>query len=211
MKTAPPIKKLEKFAIEIIFLGFSIAFFYKSRYAQSFLSLCLFFLSLKLENISEFVISIKDGFKAKYHIPDEKIEQDIKDNKKPLNKRTFISLKQIEETVLRDIQKRIGGKMKRQINFVYGRPPNIEFAYTPDAVIQTKKELIFVEIKYVSKPGFADRIIQRGIEQLRTVVEKFTPMAGKKFITKLILASNFYIDPGKYKAPKGVYLEFYKL
>ena len=206
-----PTKKLGEIAIKIILLVFSIAFFYESQYAFSFLSLCLFFLSLRLDNITEFVDSIKDGFKAKYQIPEEKIRQDIKENEEPVNKKTLINFKQIEEMVLRNIHKKIGGLMKRQIHFVYGNPPNFEFAYTPDAVIQTDKELVFVEIKYVSKHEFTNKIIRDGIEQLKTVLEKFEPSAGKKLVTELVLASNFEIDVKKYEIPEGMKLEFYKL
>lgn len=204
-------KKTEEITIKIIFLIFTIAFFYKSQYNLSFLSLCLFFLSLKLDTLTEFVISIKDGLRARYQIPDEKIKQDIRDNKKPVNRKNFLNFKKIEERVLQDVQKKVGGSMKRQIHFVYGRPPNIEFAYTPDAVIQTDDKLIFIEIKYVSDLRFAENIIRQAAEKLKMVLEKFTPSAGKKLGVKLILASNFDIDIKKYSLPEGVELELYKI
>jgi len=204
-------KKISIDTIRLILLGFAVAFFLKSQYIFTFLTLGLAFLTIRINDISEFVLSIEDGFRAKYHIPEEKIKEDIIENKKFINKRTLINFRRIEERVLQDIQRKINGEIKKQIHFVYGSPPDFEFAYTPDAVIQTENELIFIEIKYVSEPRFAKSIIRNGINQLKMVLDKFGPSAGKKLVTKLVLASDFDISNQKYKIPKDMELEFYKI
>jgi hypothetical protein len=102
--------------------------------------------------------------------------------------------------------------MKRQIHYVFGKPPNVEFAYTPDATFQTDKELIFVEIKYISKPEYLNLILKSAIEQLTLVLEKLGPSAGqKKLVAKLVLASEFFIDISKFKKYRDIEIIYYQL
>ena len=211
MKTNWPTKKLGRVLIGIVFTIFGVAFFTKEQYWQSFSSIGLLIILLKIDFLKKIIFGKNYVIEAEFEIPEEKIKQDIKENKKPFNKKNLISFRDIEEKVLQKVQKKTGGVMKRQIHFVYGQPPNLEFSYTPDAVIQTEDELIFIEIKYISKPEFTNRILSGAINQLKYVLEKFSPSAGKKLIMKLIVASKYNIQLQNYPIPKGIDLEYYRL
>lgn len=211
MKSNWPVKKLGEIVVGVVFVSFAIVFLVKNQYWQSLISIGLLIPLLKLNALRKLILAPNSGLKAEFEIPEEKIKQDIRENKKPVNKKTFINFKEIEEKVLRDVQAKIGGSMKKQIHFVYGRPPHFEFAYTPDATIQTDKELIFVEIKYISKPELADNIVNNAIKYLHDIYSDFAPVAGKKLVIKLILASSYDLDLKPYQVPEGIELEFYKL
>lgn len=205
------IKKLGKIAMGLIFVIFAVGFFIKGQYWESFwLTFSLIILS-RLEEIKKFTLSPKKGLSVEFKIPEEKIKLDIKENKKLINKRNFIVFKEIEEKALQHIHSKIGGSMKRQIHYVFGKPPNFEFAYTPDATIQTNNNLIFIEIKYISKPEYVDQILNNTTNQLKKVIKNLGPSSGKKLIAKLVLASDFFIDTSKYKQLKNIELIFYQL
>lgn len=188
-----------------------VFFFIKEQYWQAFFSIGLLVVLLKLDTLKKLILSPKSGLEAEFEIPKEKIEKDIKENDKPVTKKTFAKFKTIEERILRDVQQKIGGEMKKQIYFVYGEPNNPEFVYTPDATIQTETELIFLEIKYVANPELAKKIISKTSSYLKTVLEKFSPSSGKKLVIKLIVASERDLDIKTFKVPVGIELEFYKL
>lgn len=211
MKNNKRSQRIEKIVAGIIFLAFAVTFLVINQYLYSFLSLCLLLILLKLEELKKLVFNSNSGLEAEFGIPDKNIEQDIKENDEEVNKKTFGSFKQVEERVLNDVYKRIGGEMKRVIHFVYGMPDKPEFVYTPDATIQTKDELIFLEIKYVLKPEFTKRIVNNALQYLKLVLDKFSPSAGKKLVIKLILASAYELDLSSITVPKGIDVELYKL
>lgn len=206
-----PTKKLGEISTGIIFVIFAFAFYVKGQYWQSLILVFLLIILLRLDYLKKFTLDLKKGIDAEFEIPKEKIEQDIKENNKLVNKKNFVAFKEIEERVLRHIQSKVGGSMKRQIHYVFGCPPDFEFTYTPDATLQTVKELIFVEIKYVSHINYVDQIINNGIEQLNRVLQKLGPSSGKKLVAKLVLTSDFFIDLSKYKKFKDIELIYYPL
>jgi len=188
-----------------------IYFFIKEQYWHALLSIGLLVVLLKLDTLKKLILSPKSGLQAEFEIPKEKIEGDIEENDKPVTKKTFAKFKNIEEQILRDIQQKIGGVMKKQIHFVYGEPNHPEFIYTPDAIIQTETELIFLEIKYILNPKLVEEIVFKASSYLKTVLEKFSLSASKKLVVRLIVASDYDLDPELLKVPEGVELEFYKL
>lgn len=205
------IENLVKVLMGFIFIIFAVGFFIKGQYWESFwLTFSLIILS-RLEEIKKLTLSPKKGLCVEFKIPEEKIQLDIKENKKLVNKKNFIVFKEIEEKALQHIHSKIGGSMKKQIHYVFGRPPNFQFAYTPDATIQTNKELIFIEIKYISKPEFVSEILNKTIKQLSKVIQNLGPSAGKKLVVKLVLASDFFINISEYKQLKNIELIHYQL
>ena len=203
--------KLGEILVGVIFVIFAVAFFFVREYWISFWSLCLLLILLKIDDLKRFAISPKSGFEAEFQIPPENIERDIEENNRPVTKKTFDAFKEVEEKVLSEIQRKLGGVMKKQINFMYGMPDKPEFIYRPDATIQTENELIFIEVKYVLKPEFAPKIVKNASQYLKTILEKFGPSAGKKLSAKLVLASGYHINLKSFEVPEGIDLEFYKL
>jgi len=206
-----PTKKIGEVITFIVFILFAIAFFVVCQFWQSFLTLSLLLILLKLDELRRLVISPKSGLEADFHIPEENIERDIEENNAQPDQQTFAHFRQVEERILNEVQRNIGGVMKKQINFMYGMLDKPEFVYRPDATIQTEKELIFIEVKYVLRPEFAPRIVENAVKYLKTILEKFGPVAGKKLIAKVVLASNYDLDLKSLKVPEGIELEFYKL
>jgi len=209
--TNRPTKKSEKIIVGSILIAFAVGLFVKEQYLQSAILIVILFILPRLDDIKKFTLDIKKGFGVEFEPPKEKIEQDIRENKKSINKRNFVVFKDIEERVLRHIQPKIGSLMKRQIHYVFGDPGNVEFSYTPDATIQTENELIFVEVKYISRPEYVNQITNNGIKQLQLVLQKLGPSAGKKLVAKLVLASDFFIDISKYKLLADIELVYFQL
>lgn len=202
----------EKYIIGTIVVIFAIAFFVKEQYWQCTILIGILIVLANVERLKKFGLG-KDGLETEFfEIPNEKIEQDIRENKGVVNKKSLINFREIEEEALNHISSKINGSMKRQIHFVYGNPPDYEFSYTPDATFQTDKELIFVEIKYVSKPEYLSRILSGAIKQLNLVLEKIGPSSGeKKLIAKIVLASDFTVDISKLKKHRDIEIIHYAL
>lgn len=202
----------EKYVIGTIVVIFTIAFFVKEQYWQCAILIGILIVVVNVERLKKFGLS-KEGLETEFfEIPNEKIEQDIRENKGIVNKKSLINFRKIEKEALKYISSKINGSMKRQIHFVYGKPPDYEFSYTPDAIFQTDKELIFVEVKYVSKPGYLNRILSGSIKQLNLVLEKIGPSSGeKKLVAKIVLASDFTIDILKLKRHRDIEIIHYAL
>lgn len=212
MKITWSIKKLREALAGLIFLIFAVAFFIQKQYWLAFLSICLIFALLRLDDLKEIAFSLRDGlFSAKYNTPKEKINEDIKENKQPVTKQNFTHFRNVEAKILADLQKKYDGEMKTLIHFVYGWPGKPEFRYTPDGTLQTTDTLYFFEIKYVLKPEFAKRIVENTIKYLSDVYSKFAPSTGKKLVIKLILASSHDLSQMSFDIPKGIEIEFYKV
>lgn len=205
-------KKLDVLVVGFIFVFFSCILFLRAQYGWSTLLVLSLILLLKLDALEEFAFSLSDGIRAKFRTPASKIEEDIKENKEPITNRNFIRFQHIESKILSDYQKRYGGEMKTLINFVYGLPGKPQFTYTPDATIQTEKELIFFEIKHILKPELAKSIVNSTLKYLSEVYSKFLPSIGsKKFVIKFILASGYDLSKMSFKVPKGIEIEHYKV
>ena len=204
-------KKLGKIFIGFIFVVFATVLIAKEQYPFGVLLLALLLPLFNLEALTEFVFSFKGGIRAKFETPKEKIEKDIKENEQPVTKKNFIRFRSIEARILADIQKRFGGEMKTLVHFMYGLPDKPEFMYTPDGSLNTADTLYFFEIKYILKPEFAEKIVNNTARYLKTVFDRFNPMAGKRLIIKLILASSYDIDISRFVLPTGIEIEFYKI
>jgi hypothetical protein len=205
-------KDVEKYIVIFILVIFAAGFFIKGQYYPALITLGLVVVLTNVERLKKFVLGKGWLSTEFYEIPEEKLKQDILENKKKVNKKTLINFKKIEEEALKHISAKINGVMKRQIHYVYGNPPNYEFAYTPDATFQTNDELIFVEIKYVSKPEYVSRILGSAVRQISLVLDKLGPSAGqKKLVAKVVLASNFFIDVSKLKSYHNIEVIHYQL
>ena len=102
--------------------------------------------------------------------------------------------------------------MKTLVHFVYGQPDKPEFRYTPDGTLQTKDSLYFFEIKYILRPSLAKSIINNTLKYLNQVYIKLSPSIGnKRFVIKLILASECDLSKMSFDVPTGIELEFYKV
>lgn len=210
--------KLDTNSVSLILLISLVAFFIVKEYWIAvmilFLFVMFFIISRKLNYLKKFFFNTKSGEAGAefYQIPEENIKRDMKENNEDENNEEIFShYKNIEERILDKVQKGLGGEMKRKIHFMYGMPDHPEFLYTPDATIQTEKELIFLEIKYISRPEFAKKIVKKAAGNLKIILDKFGPSAGKKLVAKLVLVSDHDLDIKQLETPEGVRLEFYKL
>jgi len=210
MQNKSKYKKITEIIVGIIFLTFTILFFIMKQYWHSLLLLSFFIPLLRIDELKRFILS-RSKIEAEFEIPEEKIKEDIKENKRPINKETFANFKKIEEQVLKDVYQKIGGEMKKEIRYMYGILEKPEFVFIPDATISTEKELIFLEIKYILKPEFVEAIVKRSLNYLEKISNKFSPVAGKKLKIKLILASAYNINVKSFIVPEGIEIEFYKL
>ena len=201
----------KKYLITLVII-FALLFLIKEQYGYAMLCVGLIILISKLKQLKKFELNTAGSMVAEFDIPREKIEEDIKENHEKVSKKTFVNFKKIEETVLSHISAKIGGSMKRQIHYIYGIPPNTEFSYTPDATFQTDKELIFIEIKFISKRIYLDKILNSSIKQLKLVLEKIGPSSGdKKLVAKLVLATNFFVDVSKLRQLPDIEIIHYQL
>jgi len=205
-------KKFNSFFVGIVFTVTGYYLFYKHEYGWGcILILSLLFL-LKIDEITELAFDISGKVKAKFNIPAEKIEKNIKENNEPITNRNFLSFRNIERKILSELQKRYDGEMKTLIHFVYGKPDKPEFSYTPDGSLQTKNLLYFFEIKYILKPELAKNIVDDTLGYLKKVHEKLSPSIGdKKFIIKLILASKYDLSKTSFETPPGIEVEFHRV
>lgn len=142
----------------------------------------------------------------------EKTDQDLQANEQPFTKENIFRFADLEQRILDELQRKIGGTMKRLVHFALGYPDKIQYVYTPDATIQTDKELIFVEIKHVLKSEFAPAIVKKAVGDLRGVIGDFAhAMGNMKLVGKLILASPVDIDTTSFVVPDNIDLEVYKI
>ncbi len=191
---------------------FTVLFFIKQQYSQSLLCLVLLMVLLKFDDLKTLAIK-KDGLSAEFYRDEysrvKKTEKDIKENGQQVNERTYIDFRAIEDMVLSKLQQRYKEKLKSRVHFVYGDPA--EFAYSPDASVQTEEAITLFEVKYVSRPDLAPQIINKTLKYLESVWQKLSPSAGKKLILRLVLASPSDIDLSSYELPDGIELEYFKL
>lgn len=205
-------KKLGEIIIGIIFVIASVFLFSRCEYGLSVLLLLALLMLHKADALTEFAFSLSDGVRAKFQTSPEKIEENIKENYEPITNQNFVSFRNIETKILSMLQKRYGGEMKTLIHYMYGQPDKPEFSYTPDASLMTKDTLYFFEIKYILKPEFAKNIAENTIKYLSEVYKKVSPsIGGKKFVIKLILASESDISSLVISALPGIDIEFYQL
>lgn len=206
------IKKLGKVTVGAVFIIYAFLLFSKAEYGWGALLLISLLPLLKLNALTDLAFNISDGLRAKFQISPEKIEENIKENKKPITNQNFASFKHVETKILSELQKRYRVEMKTLVHFMYGQPDKPEFRYTPDGSLQTKDTLYFFEIKYVLKPEFAENIVKSTIKYLSEVYSKFLPSIGdKKFVIKLVLASGYDLSQMKFETPQGIEIEFFRV
>lgn len=141
-----------------------------------------------------------------------KIKDDISENKKTLSSKKFILYKELEEKILDQVHKKIGGEMKRQIHFVYGYPDRPEFQYTPDGVIRKGNDIIFIEIKHLINSRFKENVIGSGLQTLRMILGKFSKHSDPKGKLKalLVIVSPHNLGPGYTLKGQNIKVEFVK-
>ncbi len=212
MNTEWSTKKLGKIITGVIFVIFAVILLFKEQYGYSVLLIALLLILLKLDELTDFAFSLKNGFNARFGVSKEKIEENIKENNEAATPENFFRFKKIDQIILADLQKKYGGEMKTLVHFMYGQPDRPEFVYTPDGAMNiADNSLYFFEIKYVLKPEFAKPIVTKTIDYLKEIINKFNPMAGNKLVIKLVLVSSYDIDINQFKVPNGIELEFYKI
>lgn len=207
-----PVKKLGKIITGVIFVIFAAILLFKEQYGYSVLLIALLLILLKLDELTDFAFSFKNGFNARFGVSKEKIEENIKENNEVATPENFFRFKKIDQIILADLQKKYGGEMKTLVHFMYGQPDKPEFRYTPDGVLQTETALYFFEIKYVLKPELAKIIVKNTLKYLGEVYSKLLPSIGdKNFVIKLILASGYDLSNMNFETPKGIEIEFLKV
>jgi len=196
----------------LIILVFTIAFFIVDQYWISFLCLALLYLLPKHDSLKKFSLK-KDGIETEYQVPEEKIKENIKENKEKITRNKITHFKQVEKRVLSSVFKNIGGEIKERIHYMYTYSDHSpRFMYTPDATVKKGDEIIFIEIKYITNPKLTKIIAGKAIDQLEFVLDKFGPSTGKESLrAKLILASENNLDIKSIKTPGNIEVEFFKL
>jgi hypothetical protein len=206
------IKKIGEIIVGIIFIIFAVILFLKEQYGYSVLLVISLLVLLRLDQLTDFAFSFKDGLSARFGVSKEKIEENIKENNEATTPENFFRFEKVEQYILADLQKKYGGEMKTLVHFLYGQPDRPEFRYTPDGSLHTKDALYFFEIKYVLKPEFANNIVKNTLKYLNEVYTKLSPSTGgEKFIIKLILVSGYDLSYMSFEPPKGIEIEFYKI
>lgn len=212
MSNSWPTKKLGEVIVGVIFIIFAVSLFLKEQYGYSVLLVILLLILLKLDKLTDFAFSFKNGLSARFGVSKEKIEENIRENNEAATPENFFRFRRVEQMILADLQKKYGGEMKTLVHFMYGQPDRPEFRYTPDGTLQTGDTLYFFEIKYVLKPEFAKNIVKNSLKYLSEVHTKLFPSIGdKKFVIKLILVSGYDISDMSFELPKGIEIEFYKI
>ncbi len=206
-------KKLGKAILVIIFIIFGFLFLTKGQYWYSFFSLLLVVILIRIEDLTKMILN-KGDFKLELAFEKDlkkKIENEIQDNKEEITQDKIKFYKDLETTIIEKIHKKLGGELKIGIKFVYGTLEKPEFVFIPDAVIRTKDEMVFIEIKHIIRPEFAKKIIETGIRNLKLILEKFKPSAGTKLKAKLIVASTTKLDISNIVVSDNIDIEFFNL
>ncbi|GAI82985.1 unnamed protein product, partial [marine sediment metagenome] len=195
----------------VVFIVFASYFMYARQYLWAFLTLFLIFVLIAPETIKRVKLSVgKDGVEATYEkAQEEKIKKDIQENKEPITRERIKFFRDIENKIIKDAHRKLGGELKREIHYVYGdKPEKPEFMFTPDGTIKVDNKLIFIEIKHIIHPELARNIINNGIKQLQLILDRFKPMAGADLEAKLIIASSVDLDIRGINAPDNINIEF---
>ncbi len=156
-------------------------------------------------------VGLKDGVEAIYEKAqqEEKIKKDIQENKEPITRERIKFFRDIENKIIKDAHRKLGGELKREIHYVYGdKPEKPEFMFTPDGTIKVDNKLIFIEIKHIIHPELAKNIINNGIKELQLILDRFKPMAGADLEAKLIIASSVDLNIRGINAPDNINIEF---
>lgn len=196
----------------VVFVVFAFYFTYARQYLVAFLTLFLIFVLIAPESLKRLKLSVgKDGVEAIYEkVQEEKIKKDIQDNKEPTTRERIKFFRDIENKIMKDVHKKLGGELKRQIHYVYGdKPEKPEFIFVPDGTIKVDNKLIFIEIKHIIHPKLAKNIINNGIKQLQLVLDRFKPMAGADLEAKLIIASRVDLNIRDINAPDNINIEIF--
>lgn len=201
-----------KMVVGVLFVLSVLFLFIKAEYGLGVLLLFGLLVLLKIEALTELVFSATDGWRAKFKSLPIKIEENIKENKEQVTSRNFAYFKRNELKILSDLEKRYGNDFIPGPTFLYDGKLNPDFRYTPDASLMTENALYLFEVKYVSKPEYAERIVKNTIEYLKAVYDKLGPtIDNKPLIIKIVLSSHRDIDVKAFNLPKGIELEFNKL
>lgn len=199
-------------AVLVVFVIFAAYFMYAKQYPIVFLVLFLIFVLIAPKNLKRLKLSVgKDGIEAIYEKAqqEEKIKKDIQENKEPITRERIKFFRDIENKIIKDAHKKLGGELKREIHYVYGdKPEKPEFMFTPDGTIKVDNKLIFIEIKHIIHPELAKNIINNGIKQLQLILDRFKPMAGADLEAKLIIASSVDLNIRGINAPDNINIEF---
>ena len=113
-----PTKKLGKITVGIVFVIFAVILFLKEQYGYSLLPIALLLILLKLDELTDFAFSVKDGLSAKFGVSEEKIEENIKENNEATTPENFFRFKRMEQGILAELQKKYGGEIKTLIHFI---------------------------------------------------------------------------------------------
>ena len=199
-------------AVLVVFIIFAAYFMYARQYPIVFLVLFLIFVLIAPKNLKRLKLSVgKDRIEAIYEKAqqEEKIKKDIQENREPTTRERIKFFRDIENKIIKDVHKKLGGELKREIHYVYGdKPEKPEFIFTPDGTIKVDNKLIFIEIKHIIHPELAKNIINNGIKQLQLILDRFKPMAGADLEAKLIIASSVDLNIRGINAPDNIKIEF---
>lgn len=193
-----------------VFILFAALLFWKAQYWPVTFVLFGAIAVLKSDSLIKLAVR-KDGFEASFTPPSQKIEEDIRQNDQVPDSSNFFRFRMIEAHILRLLQQRYGGEMKTQVHFVYGDVDKPQFRYTPDGSMNTTEALYLFEIKYILKPELTKSIVEKTLPYLTEVYTKLAPMAGKKLVIKLILASGYDLDVSAFQLPEGIEIECIKV
>lgn len=116
----------------VIFVVFAFCFIYTRQYLAAFPTVFLIFVFFAPERLKRLELSIgKDGVEIIYEkAQEEKIKKNIQENKESTTRERIRRFRDIENKIMKDVHKKLGGELKREINYVYGdKPENPEFIF----------------------------------------------------------------------------------
>lgn len=110
-------KKLGEIIVGIIFIIFAAVLFLKEQYGYGVLLVGLLLVLLRLDELTDFAFSFKNGFNAKFGVSKEKVEENIKENNQKATPENFFRFKKIDQMILADLQKKYGGENENSRSF----------------------------------------------------------------------------------------------
>jgi len=146
-------------------------------------------------------MSVKDG-SLKAEFADQKIIDNIRENKEPVTVETYLSYRDIESQVVDSISKKYKSKSKLMRDYPVGRGHRVDL-YVKSS--EGSDELY--EIKLVRSSASVNKIVNDGIRQLKTYADY---LPGKPNL-HLILASQHELSMNNLEVSKDVSVETFPL
>ena len=180
---------------------FLVLLYLKGQYGWGVACLIILLILARLDALKSLSMSVKDG-SLKAEFADQKIIDNIRENKEPVTVETYLSYRDIESQVVDSISKKYKSKSKLMRDYPVGRGHRVDL-YVKSS--EGSDELY--EIKLVRSSASVNKIVNDGIRQLKTYADY---LPGKPNL-HLILASQHELSMNNLEVSKDVSVETFPL